>query len=115
MFGRRRRAARAEPRIEIDDTGVRRHLADGGVEEVRWDDLGEVRVITTSDGPFAEDVFFVLAAASGDHGCVVGQGFTDEAFLARLQALPGFDDDALIEAMSTAHEADFLLWRAPPG
>jgi hypothetical protein len=56
----------------IDDRGVRRELANGKVEAVAWDDLEEVCVLTTADGPFAEDVFFVLAGRGG--GCVVPQG-----------------------------------------
>jgi hypothetical protein len=30
----------------------------------------------------------------------------------RLQSLPGFDDDALIHAMGSAEDAEFVLWRA---
>jgi hypothetical protein len=39
------------PAIRIDDHGVRRELANGKVEEVAWDDLEEVFVLTTAPLP----------------------------------------------------------------
>ncbi|GAB4583454.1 hypothetical protein [Nocardia sp. NPDC127526] len=96
--------------VEINDTFVRRTLANGRVEEVAWTELAEVRIITTADGPFAEDVFFVLIGATGK-GCVVPHSAADTAFLARLQALPGFDNDKVIEAMCSVTDKQFLVWR----
>jgi hypothetical protein len=97
--------------IRIDDHGVRRELPDGKVEQVAWDDLREVAVLTTSDGPFAEDVFFVLAGQDGT-GCVVPQGAPESTqLLERLQRLPGFDNQAIIRAMSSTEDATFVCWR----
>src|SRR5205809_669935 len=106
----------SEPTVEIDDRGVRRHLADGTREQVAWDDLMEVWIVTTSDGPFAEDVFFVLVGR-GDTGCVVPQGAAESgSLLERLQRLPGFDNEAVVRAMSSAEDARFVCWRraSPP-
>jgi hypothetical protein len=101
--------------IQIDDHGVRRELPGGKVEQVAWDDLWEVVVRTTGDGPFAEDVFFVLAGEDGT-GCVVPQGAPESTrLLERLQRLPGFDNAALIRAMSSTEEARFVCWRRSPG
>jgi hypothetical protein len=102
----------AQP-IDIDDHGVRRVLPDGKVERVSWYGLREVAVLTTSDGPFAEDVFFVLAGQDGT-GCVVPQGAPESTqLLERLQRLPAFDNDALIRAMSSTGNATFVCWRRP--
>jgi hypothetical protein len=99
------------PIIRIDDRGVRRELAGGKVEEVAWDALEEVSVLTTADGPFAEDVFFILAGRDGS-GCVVPQGAPESGeLLERLQRLPGFDNEAFIRAMSSAEDARFVCWR----
>jgi hypothetical protein len=101
----------AMPSIQIDDHGIRRQLADGKVEQVAWDDLQEVVVLTTADGPFAEDVFFVLAGRDGT-GCVVPQGAPESGeLLERLQRLPGFDNEAFIRAMSSTEDARFVCWR----
>jgi hypothetical protein len=57
--------------VEYSPDSVRRLLPDGRCEELSWIDLAEVRVITNADGPFAEDVFFVLTAADGVRGVAV--------------------------------------------
>ncbi|MFF0491124.1 hypothetical protein ACWDSJ_22775 [Nocardia sp. NPDC003482] len=96
--------------VEINDRFVRRTLDNGRVEEVLWQELSEVRIITTADGPFADDVFFVLIGARGN-GCVVPHSAADPHFLARLQQLPGFDNDKVVEAMCTVQDRQFLVWR----
>src|SRR5262245_19249886 len=113
---RAREPMMSEPTIQIDDQGVRRHLADGKLEQVRWDELTEVWIVTSAEGPFAEDVFFVLTG-DGDTGCVVPQGAAESgALLERLQRLPGFDNEAVIQAMACAEDARFVCWRraGPP-
>jgi hypothetical protein len=100
--------------IEIDDHGVRRRLADGTVEQVAWDDLVEVSVLTTSNRSLGEDVFFRLEAGDG-RGCVIPRGAPESgAFLERLQRLPGFDNKALIQAMGSIVEARSICWRRGP-
>jgi hypothetical protein len=71
-------------------------------------------VLATSDGPFAEDVFFVLSGQDGT-GCVIPQGAPESTqLLERLQRLPGFDNEALIRAMSSTQDATFPCWRRSP-
>ena len=47
-------------------------LPDGSTESVRWDDLQRVAIQTTDQGPWFEDVWWVLVGAEG--GCLVPQG-----------------------------------------
>ncbi|WP_024802429.1 hypothetical protein [Nocardia sp. BMG51109] len=96
--------------VEINDRFVRRTLENGRIEEVAWHDLTEVRIITTADGPFADDVFFVLIGAKGN-GCVVPHSAADSGFLLRLQRLPGFDNAKVVEAMGSVTDRQFLVWR----
>src|SRR5688572_9381267 len=45
--------------VQVDDTGVLR--VDGDVkEQVSWQDVTEIKIVTTDKGPYSEDVFFVL-------------------------------------------------------
>ena len=99
---------RRAPVVELSDEGVRRRTGRGETEEVRWTELIAVEVVTTDDGPAAEDVFFVLHGSAG--GCVVPQGQMPEGLLERLQALPGFDNEVLIEAMASVDHATFTCW-----
>ena len=93
--------------ITFDDTGVRRVSPEGGVEEVRWDDLTEVRNVTTADGPFTEDVYWLLAGSDETGVAVPGSSVTDD-LLDRLQGLPGFDNEQMIQAMTSTDNASFL-------
>ena len=100
-----------EPHVHlvIDDVGVKCERAGGVVESVAWNDLQKVAIVTTDDGPFADDVYFVLYGSHG--GCVVPQdGPQSNALLERLQDLPGFDNEAVIQAMSCASNNEFLCW-----
>lgn len=106
----RRRAPKAE--IVVTAEGVSRQIAADKVESVRWDDLIEVRILTTDDGPRREDVFFVLAGTH-DTGVVVPQGDLPASLLERLQQLPAFDNTKLIEAMGSTENAEFVCWTRP--
>jgi hypothetical protein len=95
--------------VRLSDTDVCER-PDGKVERVGWADLQKVEVVTTGDGPFAPDVFWVLHGTDG--GCTVPRGATgDRQLLERLQALPGFDNHAFIEAMSSTSDMRFLCWQ----
>ena len=97
--------------VRLSDSEVVCERPDGTVERVGWDDLQKVEVVTTGDGPFAPDVFWVLHGRNG--GCAIPQGPTgDSQLLERLQALPGFDNNAVIAAMSSTSDGRFLCWES---
>jgi hypothetical protein len=97
------------PPIEITGEFVGRTLPDGTREEVRWDELEEVSIVTTAEGPFEEDVFYLLIGPEG-RGCAVPHGQSD-GLIERLQGLPGFDSEELIRAMARIDEGISTLWR----
>ena len=100
--------------ITVDDAGVRRRLADGTEESVSWGQLAEVAIRTTPDGPWQEDVFFLLMRQGGG-GCAVPAGHPSaDELMSRLQALPEFDNDAFVEAMTSTEDALFVVWRKHP-
>ena len=96
--------------VTTSDTQVACTRPGGKVESIRWDDLKLVVIETTDEGPFASDVFWRL---TGDKtGCVVPMGAVGEdELIRRLQALPGFDNEAFVDAMSSAGNAKFICWR----
>ena len=99
-----------EETVDLDDAGVTRHMIDGRTETMRWDDLRCVDVITTGDGPLGDDFFWLLQSEGG--GCAVpGTARGADALLARLQTLPGFDNDAVIRASTSTADATFACWR----
>jgi hypothetical protein len=96
--------------VSVDEHGVQRALADGTIEALRWEDLRSVLIVTTSEGPLADDVAFVLVGEGG-HGVAVPDAAMPPALLDRLLALPGFDHARMIEAMGSTQEAQFLVWQ----
>lgn len=96
--------------ILINNIGVTRTLSGGGTESVAWTDIQEVTIVTTDAGPFANDVFWVLAGTTG--GCVVPAHAPDaQGLLEQLQRLPDFDNTVVVKAMTSTVEARFVCWR----
>ena len=96
--------------VRLSESEVVCERPDGKVERVAWSDLQKVEIVTTSEGPYVPDVFWVLQGTSG--GCAVPQGATGEKeLLHRLQALRGFDNGAVIEAMTCVLDRRFLCWQ----
>jgi len=96
--------------VSVDGSGVNYKPFMGRSIIIRWADLSEVSIETTDKGPYAEDFFAVLKAP----GVTVRipqevQGF--DALLVRLQKLPRFNNEAVIEAMGSAQNATFPCWK----
>jgi hypothetical protein len=108
---RRRRAnVRLSETVVFDDIKVTRTMCDGKEETLQWSDLEEVALITTNEGPFADDVYWALSGATS--GCLVpSEANGAEALLAHLQNLPGFMNEVVILAMSSTENAKFVCWR----
>jgi hypothetical protein len=97
-------------RVRFDDTVITRTLPDGKTETVQWNDLREVGILTTDEGPVGEDVFWMLLGASG--GCAIPSGAQGmKELLTRLQQLPEFDNEAVIKAMGTTTNGKFVCWK----
>jgi hypothetical protein len=120
-----RRSERVEPhatasaspyKVVADDRSITLVDPDGTTESMLWGDLANVDVITTGGGPFEIDLFWVLSDKGGRRGPVVPMGARGEHELIKaMQArLSGFDNMAVIEAMSSTGEAKFPIWPASP-
>ncbi|EID55436.1 hypothetical protein SacxiDRAFT_3230 [Saccharomonospora xinjiangensis XJ-54] len=98
--------------VSVDDTGVRRLLADGTEESIAWGDLAAVVVRVIPEGPWKEDVFLMLAASDGTGTAVPSGDPAADALIERLQMLPGFDHDTFVEAMTTDADKAYVVWKA---
>ncbi len=108
---KRREAAAATVEVRVDDDGVTRVLADGRIEEVRWDELAEVEVLTTDVGVHREDGVVLVLAGEEERGCLVPSRLAVEhGVIERLHALPGFDGRRLVAAMEQPPPARTTCW-----
>lgn len=95
--------------VECEGDVISCSRPDGMTERVAWGDLQRVEIVTTDEGPAVEDVFWLLHGSTT--GCVVPQGATGQKrLLERLQALPHFDNSAVISAMGSTSNKRFLVW-----
>lgn len=92
--------------LTIDDEVVRRTLGDGRVEQVRWDQLVEVEVMTVDSGPHAA-AGAVLVLAGSEGGCLAP---LDPALIDRLHQLPGFDGPAFLAALQLEPPSRTSCW-----
>jgi hypothetical protein len=56
------------PHVDLDTQGIRRVLDGDFIEQVDWEQLVGVSIVTTDEGPFVEDMFWLLHAPDGK-GC----------------------------------------------
>src|SRR5918993_563846 len=96
--------------VTLNDAQISCKRPNGLVESLAWDDLKVVLIETTDEGPFAIDVFWILMGEQS--GCIVplGAAGADE-MLAKLQALPNFNNEAVVEAMSSTDNGRFVCWQ----
>jgi hypothetical protein len=118
LFGRHLRRHTDFPRqsekVTFDEQEIRRHLVDGCIETIAWNDIDEISIVTTDQGPWADDVFWFFISRDRSSGCVVSNqaaGFKD--LLPRIQCLPGFDNHAVVSAMASAVSQRFIAWKSP--
>lgn len=99
-------------RVVFDDTEIIRYCGDVIVERIDWAEVAEISVLTTDDGPCAEDAFIVFCNPETGQGCLVPNGAdgTDE-LVEKICGMPGFDEKTFIHAMGCTSNEQFLCWR----
>lgn len=112
LFGRKETQSSPElcEVVTFDGERIVCTMRDGKQETVVWADLQNVTILTTDDGPFSEDVFWVLSGS--ETGCLVpSEAKGIKELLPRLQQLPGFNHEAVIRAMGSTTNEKFLCWQ----
>jgi hypothetical protein len=101
---------RRRENVQVDDGGVI-VVTDRGRDQVRWAEVTRARIITTSAGPWGEDVFFVLESAEGKSCVIPHDAAVRTKLLDEMQArLAGVDDRKVIQAMGSTSKGDFVIW-----
>ncbi len=99
-------------RITVNDDFVRVEHPDRKTLEVNWDDIEEIWLLNTDQGPFLDDIWLQLKTK--DHSCYIPQGregYND--VYDKVTQYPGFNFDNVILSMQTTTRAEFLLWTKP--
>lgn len=96
-------------RVNITERSVEVDSRHKGSEEVRWDKLKKVSIVTNDKGPFTADVFLVFFSDIG--ACCVPQGHG--AYEGLYKKVSDFDDVNfvnVIKAMSSSSNSEFVIW-----
>ena len=102
--------------VVFNEEAISRTRPDSVIESIKWKDLHEVGIVTTDEGPMEEDVFLILLNKDATDGCSIPQFSTGfQELLIRLQELPGFDNQAVIDAMGCTSNNRFVLWKSGAG
>ena len=82
-------------------------------EAIMLSELSEVSIVTNDSGPWGTDVWWLLLGAKPKSGCSFPGGASgEETVLKFVQSLPGFSNEAFVEAMGSTSNARFVCWRA---
>lgn len=95
--------------VQVDERGLIATVKSGDQVRVDFADLVAVSVRTSDEGPWLDDVFWVLTTP--DRWLQIPQGVSGEADLFEsLLKLPGFNKEAMITAMSCVENREFFCW-----
>ncbi len=98
--------------VSVSDGNISATLPDGEEKSFRMDDLEELCIHTTDEGPFAPDVWWVLTGRTGKPELWFPTDATGgNEMLAFFQELPGFDNEAFVSSMGSVENANFLCWK----
>jgi hypothetical protein len=104
--------AAAAGKIEITDEGCVYIQKGNPKKTIKWRDLIEVSIITTDQGPFIDDVYFHLRGPTENQELRIPQGAVGtDRLVERLQALPKFQNEEMIKAMTSTANNHFICWK----
>lgn len=110
--GRRARARTAAAVVQVDSTGVRRHLVDGRIEEVWWSEVEEVEVLRAASGPHRASGGVVLVGGPEGRGALVPLDQVGRlGLLVHLAALDGFDRTRFDAAVAARAPSRTVVWQ----
>jgi len=102
--------------IEVGELGVTRRfgprLGKKREERVLWEELVRIEILTTDEGPYADDFFFLLEGREGKGVAISNELAVKHGLVAILQQrFSGIDHQAIIEASGSTQVRRFLVWQ----
>ncbi|MFO7565307.1 MAG: hypothetical protein R6X02_21875 [Enhygromyxa sp.] len=114
LLGQARKAKIAHG-FEVDAEGVAELRAGQVFARVRWSELIAVSIVTTAEGSWSPDFYWVLHDVGGQQLVVPLDRAATTGLLTRLARLPGFDHQAVVRATSATSSVELSCWQGEPG
>lgn len=105
------RGRRGGPGMVVVEEGRISYFGPAGGGIVALDALVAIDIVTTDQGPLAEDLFWVLTDEFGKMVSIPGGARDASLLLDALGALKNFNHRAVFSAMSSIENARFEIWR----
>ena len=99
----------AAVKVWFDEDGAWSHWPGKDPKSVAWSELIGVAIETTDQGPFVEDVWWHLATKT-DVLTYPSDATGADELLERLQNIPTFNNERLIQVMASTSNQTFILW-----
>lgn len=100
--------------VSFDEREIIRKVPDGSVERINWQDVARISIITTDDGPWDEDAYWVFEDEQRQNGCMIGNGADGfPELLEHITKFEGFNEITVIEAMGCVSNKHFVVWNRP--
>ncbi len=96
--------------VRVDAERVVHVRADGSEVSIPWNDINAVLLETIDAGPAEDDLFWILETATVRYA-VASETPGVEDLMRTLQDLPGFDNEAVIDASTSLEPGRFVCWR----
>lgn len=98
--------------VEFDEAALIFSRDGTPIDSMRWDETREIAIKTTDEGPASEDVFFEFIGSDPSHSISLPQTAEGvETLLEGLKQMPGFNNQAVIDAMASTRNARFVCWK----
>ncbi|MCP4219262.1 MAG: hypothetical protein GY765_31805 [bacterium] len=112
LFGKEKRTPihpEAYYKVTITDESVSVHHPKREPESIRWNEIEEISIINTDEGPFLPDVWLILAG--NDSFCSLPQGAEGwEEVYEIVSNYEGFNFENVIKSSSCFGNEIFELW-----
>lgn len=96
--------------ISITDEYVKVEHPKRNIEEIKWNEIEEISIVTTDEGPFLPDVWLMLIG--NGKGCSMPQGAPKyEEVYDIVSKYEGFNFEEAIKAATSTDNAKFQLWK----
>lgn len=97
-------------RVAVDDAGIAMDVG-GETRRIAWSQVQRVHIESVAGGLNADEVLWVLTPERGATPMRVPQTAPGaDLMIARLQQLPGFRYEPMIQSMITTDATQFLVW-----
>ncbi len=95
---------------EINDKTIKVLHPKRETEEIDWEEIEEIKIITTDEGPFLPDVWLILMGKN-NKGCSIPQGSAGWTKVYDIVSkYEGFNFDKVIESATSTENKVFDIW-----